>query len=155
MSHKNENIRKVYAQSKRVGPFKNENEVRQFSFLIDEPEKLGGTNQAPTPMEYVLGSFNGCILIVIEMIAKEIDFTFTNLYADTYGAIDRRGLFGTANVSPHFIEIKNTVYFETKESKAELEILKEKVKERCPAYNMMNDAGVVITLDWKLNKEEK
>ena len=63
-------LRNIKAKSKREGVFKNHNSVRDFTFLIDEPYKLGGSDQAPTPMEYVLGSFNGCILIVNRIDCK-------------------------------------------------------------------------------------
>ena len=142
-------IRKVNATSERVGTFKNINRVRDFQFTIDEPKKLGGTNSAPTPMEYILGSFNGCILIVIEMIANEIDFTFTNLTADTVGEVDRRGLAGTADVSPHFHRVINSITFETEEKEERIEQLKTRVKKRCPAYNLIKDTGIEVTLNWK------
>lgn len=141
--------RTIYAHTERIGNFTNESKVRDFSFTIDEPEKSGGTNKAPTPMEYILGSFNGCILIVIEMIAEEGHFSFDHLSAETKGTLDRRGLAGTAGVSPHFHYVKNTVRFETKESNEAIARLKELVKKRCPAYNLFRDAGMDIELDWK------
>lgn len=51
-------LRNIKERSEREGVFKNHNVVRDFTFLIDEPYKLGGSDEAPTPMEYVLGSFN-------------------------------------------------------------------------------------------------
>jgi uncharacterized OsmC-like protein len=152
MNKQKEHYRTISAYSSRVGAFKNENMVRDFKFTIDEPEKLGGTNHAPTPMEYILGSFNGCILIVIEMVAKEIPFTFSNLSAETHGELDRRGLAGTADVSPHFHRVKNKVIFETTESTEAIEQLKGIVKKRCPAYNLFHDTGIEIELDWKKTK---
>ncbi|MFA1820993.1 OsmC family protein [Virgibacillus oceani] len=152
INNQTKHYRTISAYSSRVGTFKNENRVRDFNFTIDEPEKLGGTNNAPTPMEYILGSFNGCILIVIEMVAKEIHFTFSNLSAETHGELDRRGLAGAADVSPHFHTVKNTVIFDTNESTEAIEQLKGIVKKRCPAYNLFHDTGIDIELDWKKTK---
>lgn len=143
-------IRSVRAASQRVGRFKNENTVRDFSFIIDEPAKLGGTDTAPTPMEYILGSFNGCILIVIETIAKEMELDIRDLRAESTGLIDRRGMFGTADVSPHFQEVHNHVFFDTDESMERIEALKEQVKKRCPAYNLFRDTGIPIELNWTI-----
>lgn len=148
-------IRQVYASSERLSKYRNRNTVRQFTFDIDEPEKLGGSNQAPTPMEYVLGSFNGCGLIVIEMVAKEINFDLKHLRAYAEGSIDRRGLFGTAQVSPHFQEVLYSVEFESTEDQSRLDEIKTAFKKRCPAYNLLHDAGVRITLDWKIVKLEQ
>src|SRR5690625_4457730 len=83
-------IRKNETSSERVGYGKNVNYIRDFSFLTDQSIKAGGTNEAPSPMEYVLGSFNGCVLVVIERIANEIDFTFTHLSAKSIGTVDSR-----------------------------------------------------------------
>lgn len=149
----NTNLRNVKASSERIGVLKNVNTVGKFSFTIDEPVKLGGTDEAPTPMEYILGSFNGCILIVIETIAKEIDFAFHRLKSDSIGTIDRRGMKGIDNVSPHFQEVINTIWFETDESEHRIEELKEKVKDRCPAYNLFKDTGIPISLNWIKIKE--
>ncbi|MCQ6557098.1 OsmC family protein [Paenibacillus mendelii] len=143
-------IRTIRASSRRISRFKNDNEVRGFSFSIDEPVKLGGTDTAPTPMEYMLGSFNGCLLIVIEMIAKEMGIIIRDLQAESAGTVDRRGLFGTADVSPHFQEVHNTVLFDTDESLERIEQLKEQVKRRCPAYNLFKDAGIAIELSWTI-----
>lgn len=144
----NHELRKIKASSKRVGSLKNENTVRDFTFTIDEPVKLGGTNDAPTPMEYILGSFNGCVLIVIEIVAKEIDFKFKQLQAESIGIIDRRGLKGIDNVNPQFQEVTNTIWFETDEDESRLEELQEIVKKRCPAYNLFKDSGMAISLNW-------
>lgn len=149
----NHNLREIKATSKRVGRLKNENTVRDFTFTIDEPVKLGGTNEAPTPMEYILGSFNGCVLIVIEIVAKEIDFTFKKLEAESIGVIDRRGLKGIDNINPQFQEVANTIWFETEEHEDRLNELKEIVKKRCPAYNLFKDSGIVISLKWSKDGE--
>lgn len=148
-NRQNKNHRTIRVFTNKIGKFTNETNIRDFSFTIDEPEKLGGTNKAPTPMEYILGSFNGCILIVIEMIAEEIHFSINNLSAETHGILDRRGLAGTADVSPHFHQVKNTVVIETTESSESIAELKSLVKKRCPAYNLFRDAGIDIELDWK------
>ena len=44
-----------------------EAKARSFSFVIDEPGALGGTNEAPNPVEYLLGSLAGCLNIVLHL----------------------------------------------------------------------------------------
>lgn len=150
---KTSSVNTIKASSERIGALKNINTVREFSFTIDQPVKSGGTNEAPTPMEYILGSFNGCVLIVIEVIAKEIDFEFQRLKSDSVGTIDPRGMKGIDNISPHFQEVTNTIWIETDENEQRIEELKEKVKDRCPAYNLFKDAGISISLNWNKVKE--
>ena len=106
-------------------------------------------------MEYVLGSFNGCILIVIELIANEIEFSFRDLTSESVGTVDRRGMFGTADVSPHFQTVNNTIVFDTDESEERIQELKQLVQKRCPVYNLLKDAGIAIDLHWIPLREVK
>lgn len=142
------NLREIEAVCERNGAFRNRNSVKEFTFPIDQSIKAGGTNEAPTPMDYVLGSFNGCVLIIIERVAKELDFSFRNLKAHSIGIVDRRGVLGAEGVSPHFQKVENTIWFETEESEERIEQLKEIVEKRCPVYNLFKDAGVEIELNW-------
>src|SRR5690625_3882336 len=95
-------LREIETTSERIGYGKNVNYVRDFSFVTDQSIKAGGTNEAPSPMEYVLGSFNGCVLVVIERIANEIDFTFTNLIAKSIVTVDHRSTQVMYNYSVNF-----------------------------------------------------
>ena len=58
-------------------------------------------------------------------------------------------MFGTADVSPHFQTVHNTIIFDTEESKERISELKILVQKRCPVYNLLKDAGVEdrFTLD--------
>lgn len=143
-----EHLREINAASERIGYGKNINKIREHSFVTDQSIKAGGTNEAPSPMEYILGSFNGCILVVIERIAKEIAFTFTHLKAESVGTVDSRGTQAVNDISPHFQSVINTIWFETTESEARINELKAQVTNRCPALNLFTDAGVDVTLNW-------
>src|SRR5690554_7468827 len=37
--------------------------------VIDEPKSLGGTDQGPNPVEYLLAALGGCISILVSMFA--------------------------------------------------------------------------------------
>lgn len=79
-------------------------------FKIDEPEKFSGSTEALTPMEYIILSLNGCFMIVVGMVAKEKELTIEKLNDSSSGAIDGRGFFGTAEVSPHWgFRIKSAI----------------------------------------------
>lgn len=146
-------LRKIKVRSSWLGKMSTRHYVRDFTFLVDEPEKLGGTNKAPTPLEYVLGAFNGCLFVVIQMIAREQQFQFKDVVIESYGTVDRRGLLGTADVSPHFQEVVNEITFVTEESKERLDALKAEVQKRCPMYNLFVDAGIDVQLNWQIADE--
>lgn len=44
--------------------------TRGFSWQMDEPLELGGTDKAPTPMEAAMGALGGCIAITLRMYAQ-------------------------------------------------------------------------------------
>jgi uncharacterized OsmC-like protein len=144
------NLRKIEVETRWKKKVQTEHTVRGFQFLIDEPKKIGGDNEAPTPLEYVLGSFNGCLYVVIDLVAKELEFQYDNIEISSEALVDRRGLFGTADVSPYYQSVKNKIIFFTNETPERLEELKQIVKRRCPLYNLMKNAGVDIHLNWEI-----
>ncbi len=147
-------IKRVRARGRWQGRFKTELHVRGFApFFTAEPEKLGGDNAAPTPMEYVVAALNGCLAVVVEMVAGEQDFRLEGLEIEAEGLIDQAGPFGTAPVSPHFQSVVSRARFRTPESAARLQALEREVLRRCPAYNLLRDAGIPIQIDWSIVPE--
>lgn len=55
-------IRKQYGRSNQGRPthrFAN----RDFTWIIDEPKQMGGSNHAPNPQEYLLPGFGSCMMV--------------------------------------------------------------------------------------------
>lgn len=149
-------IKHVVTHGRWEGTYRTALQVRAFPpFHAAEPVKLGGDDSAPTPMEYVLAAFNGCIAVVIEMVARELGFDLQGLDLRAEGSIDQRGLLGTADVSPHFREVHSHVRFHSTEPPERLEDLRQRVLRRCPAYNLLRDAGIPIHLHWTLVQPQR
>jgi uncharacterized OsmC-like protein len=127
--------------------------VRDFRFVIAEPEKLGGNNEGPTPMEYVLGALNGCLNVVIELVAKERGIALRSLHVSSSGRVDQRGLFGTADVSPHFQSVDVAVTGTATASASQLADLQQTVLRRCPVYNLIRDSKTRIDITWNVKAE--
>ena len=53
--------------------------ARSFKFLIDEPAELGGTNEGPNPVEYLLGAFAGCLNVMAHLVAQEMNMELRSL----------------------------------------------------------------------------
>lgn len=123
--------------------------IRQFEpFLVDEPTSLGGTDEGANPVEYVLAGLSSCTSIMIALIAKEINFTYTSVEFRNKGLIDLRGLSGVEGVSPHFQSVDFDILLKTDESEERVSLLKEKVEKRCPVMNLFFDAGVKVNANW-------
>lgn len=123
--------------------------IRDFgNVVMDEPEALGGTDNGPNPMEFVMGALNGCVGVMIRLIAGEMGFEFQGVQFQADGVIDVRGLFGTADVARHFQQVNFDVHVSTQEPAERLEELRQKVHDRCPALNLLKDAGVKVNARW-------
>jgi uncharacterized OsmC-like protein len=141
-------LKHVRSSGTWVGHLATELTVRRFPpFFTGEPARAGGDDRAPTPMEYVVAALNGCLAVVIETVATEQGVPVRGLQLESDATMDTRGFAGTADVSPHFLELTNRVRLTIDEPEA-LQAIRVQVERRCPALNLVRDAGVRLTLDW-------
>jgi len=123
--------------------------IRDFApVIVDEPANLGGTDEGPNPLEYVLAGLSSCTSVMIALIAKEQNFTFEAVSFENEGSIDLEGLMGVEGVSTYFQTVKYTVYIETSETDEKLSALKAAVEKRCPVLNILINAGVNVEANW-------
>jgi uncharacterized OsmC-like protein len=146
-------IKTVRAEGEWKGDYRTNLDVRDFRFVIAEPEKIGGKNEGPTPMEYVLGALNGCLNVVIELVAKERGIALRSLHVSSSGRVDQRGLFGTADVSPQFQSVDVDVTGTATASASQLADLAQTALRRCPVYNLIRDSKARIDVTWNLKAE--
>ena len=139
----------VAASSQWISGVQTTSQIRNFSpVLMDEPKALGGADEGPNPLEYLVASLNGCKGVMIPLIAKELGFQFSELSFDTKGVINLRGLMGQKGISTHFQTLTFVVNIKTDESDERLQELQEAVSTRCPIYNLLNDAKVDLRTEW-------
>lgn len=144
-----QNLATLKVEGKSAGDLKSEIQVRDLSpFIVDEPERLGGTNEGPNPLEYLLGAVSACTSIIINYAAKEQNFRYDGVRFSAEGTLDPRGFKGVEGVTTYFQTVNINVILETEESNENILALKETVEKRCPIYNLLKDAGVDVTTDW-------
>lgn len=83
---------KIKAQS--INPTQVKVTAGEFEFIIDEPTNAGGTNQGPTPVDYVIGALAGCMNVVAHIVAKEMDIELKSLSFEVEGDLDPARLYG-------------------------------------------------------------
>ncbi|MFD1848752.1 OsmC family protein [Oceanobacillus bengalensis] len=128
---------------------KNSVQVRDLpAFIVDEPERLGGTNAGPNPLEYFLGALSACTSIILSYTAKDLNFSYQDVTYSTDGTLDPRGFKGVEGVLTYFQSVKIDIVVETEESDEALQKLAETVEQRCPLYNLLIDAGVEVKSNW-------
>lgn len=122
--------------------------VRQFDILVDEPSALGGTDEAPNPVEYVLCGLTGCMHIMGFKVAQELDMELSDLKISVSGRLNPMKLFGMptderAGYQGITIELKP----ETNAEAEKLEQWKTMMTQRSPVLdNLMNTTPVHVTI---------
>ena len=123
--------------------------VRDFEFVVDEPAALGGTNEGPNPVEYLLGAWAGCINVVAQKVCDEHGVELAGLDIEVEGDLDPQKFLGMAD-EPRagFQEIRVELAMETDTDDETLKTILEAVEARCPVGdNIMNPTPTDVTID--------
>lgn len=108
-------------------------EARDFEFVVDEPPSLGGTNDGPNPVEYLIGAWAGCLNVVVHTVGDErgIDLDSVNIVIE--GDLDPRKFLGLdEDVRAGYQEINVRIEVESDADEEALEALGVEVEKRCP-----------------------
>lgn len=122
--------------------------ARSFEIIVDEPENLGGTNDGPNPVEYIIAAISGCLNVVGHLVAKEMGFTLRGLEISAEGDLDPAKFMGqTTEGRAGYTVIRVTMKPDTDADQATLEKWLEIVESRCPVSdNLANATPVEIHL---------
>ncbi|MDD5714987.1 MAG: OsmC family protein [Bacteroidales bacterium] len=122
--------------------------ARNFQIVIDEPAELGGTNDGPNPVEYVLGAFAGCLNVMAHVVAKELNMTLRGIKIDISGPLNPARLFGQSfEERAGFKEISVVLKPDTDADDATLEKWVHAIEDRCPVSdNLQHPTPVSISV---------
>ncbi len=122
--------------------------ARQFQIIIDEPSSLGGTDNGPNPVEYVLAALSGCLNVVAHVVASEMGFTLNNLTIEAEGDLDPARFMGKSfQERAGYQEIRVKLKPDADADAATLAKWLNAVIDRCPVSdNLKNATPVSITL---------
>jgi uncharacterized OsmC-like protein len=110
---------------------------RKFAVAIDEPPELGGTDEAPNPVELVAAGLCGCITAGIATNAALFDTEIEGIEVDVEMDFDIHGVLGLKNDVPNgATELRLTV--KLKGANAEkLTKAKEAIDRKSPVKNTL------------------
>jgi uncharacterized OsmC-like protein len=131
------------------GRFRTDIGVRQFTVVTGEPEKVGGDDSAPTPMELILAGLEGCLTVTIETVAAERGVTLRAVKIDSHAVMDVRGFQGVPGVRPYYQTVDTTVAADVDLEARDLPDFTSEVERRCPALSMIRAAGVTVDVRWE------
>jgi uncharacterized OsmC-like protein len=135
---------------------KYEGNARHFKITVDEPQALGGNDEAPNPVEYILAGYAGCLNVVIHLVARELNIKIKSLKIDISGEIDPARLFGTSfDNRAGFLSLQVEIDLDSDADEITQDILFKQVKERCPVNdNLSNSTPIeysILTTNLNLN----
>ncbi|MDT8412348.1 MAG: OsmC family protein [Vicingaceae bacterium] len=125
---------------KSISATKYEGKTRHFLHTIDEPEALGGKDEAPNPVEFILAGYAGCLNVVYHLIAKEIGIEISSLDIAINGDINPEKLLGISDKERAGYQSLNVhIELETNGTIEQEKELINKAKQRCPVNDNLSN----------------
>src|SRR5690625_2670656 len=118
--------------------------------IVDEAAQMGGNNEGPNPLQYLLTALAGCTNAVAHVAAKEMEFDLQGLSIQASGEFDPRGFMGDPNVRTYFETVTLDVKVKTTESTERLEELQKQVASRCPVFGTFAAANIEMKDSWTI-----
>lgn len=145
-----------YASSEWKGGFACEVKSRQFTWHIDEPYDLGGSDTAPNPAEMYLGALSGCLNVGYSLNAAMLGVEIQKLNVDIEGDIDLPGFVGLAEAPgfedqaklPGYTNVRVKVRMKSNATPEKLEQIHNNVLATSPiGLSVANKVGLDIQLE--------
>ncbi len=133
------------AKLNKKGRFESEVQIRDFSITIDEPERVGGTNKGPNPVEVLLGSLGACLDFTGSLVAKEMGYDLEDFQLEVEGKLDPRGVRGDEDVPAGLQEILVKVTEVEGIPEDDIPEFLETIEKRCPVDNTLKE-GVEVDI---------
>jgi len=122
--------------------------ARNFTLFIDEPPNLGGQDKGPNPVEYELMALGGCVIIVGQVVAKEMGIKIDSCKIKLSGNLNPARFMGQPTPDrAGFKSINLEMEVKSDAPKEKLEEWVKTIEQRCPVGdNLRNQTPVNITL---------
>ncbi len=118
-----------------------------FKVLIDEPERLGGTDEGMTPIELALCALGACHTIVAKMYAKQQGILLEDFRVELEGDIDFDGFRGKPDVRPGFQTIRYKYFIKSDASEEKAREFAELIQRVCPIGDSLENQVALELVD--------
>ncbi len=122
--------------------------ARRFTFEIDEPYELGGSNRFANPQEHLIAALNACMTVGYVAQCAVRGITLESLAIETEGEIDLRGFLGIdPNVPNGYESLRYTVRIKGDGTKEQFAEIHDAVMATSPNfYNVSRPVALKPTL---------
>lgn len=144
-----ETIIPVEVEAERESPTKSTIQARDFELVVDEPEDMGGANDGPNPLEYLLAGQAGCLNVTASQVANDMGIELETLEIAIEGDFDLDA-FRTERPDERtgVRDVEVTLRAETDADDEMLREWGERVEERCPVSdNIKNETGISLSVE--------
>jgi uncharacterized OsmC-like protein len=109
---------------------------------IDEPPALGGTNTGMNPVELLLSSLGGCLIVLVHSFASTYEVDVKGVSVDVEGDLDPDGFMGRAPVRAGFSEIRYKVNVDSDSDPEKIAALIAHAENSCPIKDTLSGVPV-------------
>lgn len=110
-------------------------EAGPFSWRADLPAPLGGSNEAPSPTQILLGALAGCAVVFVrDVLAPQLGYTVDEVEANVSCQTDARGLLGMDGTRSDLQGLKLDVKVTSPDGPDAVANIAKVWLERCPVY---------------------
>jgi len=116
--------------------------------FIDQPEAMGGTDTAPTPLDYIFVALAGCLVTIAKIVAGQRKIDLRGVEVDVSGDINLEVLRGqNTEDRAGFESMTAIVKIDADLSEEEKKEFLEEVDRRCPVSdNLMRETPITVKL---------
>lgn len=139
----------VEVEAERDSPTRTTIEARDFEVVVDEPDDMGGANEGPNPLEYLLAGQAGCLNVTASQVASDMGIELEALEIEIEGEFDVE-TFQTEQPDERtgVQNIEVTLDAEADMDDETLQEWGERVEARCPVSdNIKHETGIDLTVE--------
>ena len=122
------------------------------TMIVDEPKRLGGSDEGPSPTGYLVTSLAGCTAVILERVMKDAKLEVESLKVKSTIVYSPRGIAGQEGYKSNPSEAVTDVWFKTSATPEQVEVAKVDYFRRCPVYNLFAASGCKMTDNWHVNE---
>ncbi|MDC9612721.1 OsmC family protein [Xenorhabdus khoisanae] len=129
-----------------IGHLKMKCSSRNFTFHVDEPKSLGGTDEAMNPVEALLSAFGACQCIVAKSFARKHKINLNDIQVKVEGELDTDGFTGrNKNAKLGFSKITSKFYIDADNTEQEIRDFIAFVESNCPVLDTIVNTPEIVT----------